>query len=157
MDSTDIETLDVDLSQKEKTLERSDKGKILVEQTPSSSKGKSMMEHTLRWLRKEVMIRNKRQKYSTEEEGMRELIEALKKLESPAKDEWTLAFVMSDQNQDLFSHVAIPPLHVDIEDLTPKDYQIREVVPGKSTVDTAILMVTMGIKEVFRHLEQDET
>lgn len=39
--------------------------------------------------------------------------------------------------------------------LTPKDYQIREL--WKLTVDTAKLMVTTRIKEVFRHLEQDET
>ena len=64
---------------------------------------------------------------------------------------------MSNQNQDLFSHVSIPPLHTDIEDLTVKDYQIKEFVQGKPIVDTTKLMITMGIKEVFRHLEQDET
>lgn len=83
MDSTDIEVPDVDLSQKEKTPERSDKGKGQAEQTPSSSKGKSLMVNTLRWLRKEVMVRNKRQQYSTKEEGIVELIEALKKPEPP--------------------------------------------------------------------------
>ena len=64
---------------------------------------------------------------------------------------------MSDQNQDLFTHVAIPPLHEDIEDLTPKDYQINEVFLGKPTMNTTKLVVTTGIKEVFRHLEQDES
>lgn len=64
---------------------------------------------------------------------------------------------MSDQNQDLFDHVAISPPHVDINNLTPKNYQIREVMLGKPTVDIAKLMVTIGMKEVFRHLEQDET
>ena len=63
---------------------------------------------------------------------------------------------MSDKNQDLFSHVTIPSLHVDIEDLTPKDYQIKEVFLGKPSMDIAELMVTTRIKEVFRHLEHDE-
>ena len=88
---------------------------------------------------------------------MRELIEALKKPMSPTTDAQTLAFVMSDQNQELFSHVAISPPHANIEDLTPKYYQIREVMLGKPTVDTTKLMVTTRIKEVFRHLEQDDT
>lgn len=60
VDSIDIEIPDVDLSQKEKTPERSDKGKSIVIQAPSSSKDKSPMEYAPRWLRKEVMIRHKR-------------------------------------------------------------------------------------------------
>lgn len=58
--STDTNILGVDLLEKEKTLERSDKGKGIVEKTPSSSKGNFLMDQILRWLRKEV-IRNKRQ------------------------------------------------------------------------------------------------
>ena len=84
---------------------------------------------------------------------MIELIESLKKPEPPLGDARTLAFVMSDQNQDLFTHVAIPPLHAYIEDLTPKNYQIKEFFLGKPTVDIVKLMVTTEIKEVFRHLE----
>lgn len=86
MDSTDTEMPDVDLSQKEKTPERSDKGKSIAVQTRSSSKDKSLMENTLRWLRKEVTVRHKRQLYSIEEEGMRELIDALKKPKKPIGD-----------------------------------------------------------------------
>ena len=83
MDSIDTEIPDVDLSQKEKTLERSDKGKSIVVQYPSSSKDKYSMEDSPRWLIKEVMVRHKKKLYSTEEEGMRELIEALEKPEPP--------------------------------------------------------------------------
>jgi len=43
------------------------------------------MEHIPRWLRKEV-IRNKRQKFTTEEEDRMELIEVLRKPESSPKD-----------------------------------------------------------------------
>ncbi len=99
------------------------------------------------------MVRHKKKLYCTKEEGIRELIEALKKLEPLMGDAKTLAFVKSDQNQDLFAHIGIPPLHVDIEDLTPKGYQIKEFLLGKLTMDNAKLMVTTRIKEVFRHLE----
>lgn len=49
--------------------------------------------------------------------------------------------------------MAIPPLQTDVEELTPRDYQIKEVMHGKPTLDTAKLMVTTRIKEVFRSLE----
>ena len=51
--------------------------------------------------------------------------------------------------------MAISPLNADVEDLTPQDYQIIEVMLGKPSLDTTRLMVTMGIKEVFRNLEQE--
>ena len=59
-------------------------------------------------------------------------------------------------NQDLFTYIFIPPLYLDNKYLTPNDYHIKEVFPGKPTMDTTKLMVTIGIKEVFNHLEQDE-
>ena len=51
--------------------------------------------------------------------------------------------------------MAIPPLGVDVEDLGPQDYHIREVMLGKLTLDTAKLMITMGMKKVFKSLEQE--
>ena len=60
------------------TINKSDKGKGLVVQAPSSSKDKYMMEDTPRWLINEVMVRHNRKLYCTEEEGMRELVEAFK-------------------------------------------------------------------------------
>ena len=86
MNSKDTEMPNVDLSQKEKIMKMSFKGKVIVKQAPSSSKDKSSMEHIPRWLRKEVMIRNKRQGYSNKEGGMGELIKALKKPKSPIDD-----------------------------------------------------------------------
>lgn len=50
----------------------------------------------------------------------------------------------------------MPPPHIDVEELTPRDYQVREIVLGKPTLDTAKLLVTTGMKEVFKNLEQDE-
>ena len=57
MDSMETKIPSVDLVQKERTPKRGDKTKGIVEKTPSSSKGKYLLEHIPRWLRKEV-IRN---------------------------------------------------------------------------------------------------
>lgn len=84
---------------------------------------------------------------------MIELFEVLKKPGSPSKDVRALAFINNYQNQDLFAQVVVPPLDTEVEDLTPHDYQIREVMLGKPTLDTTKLMVTMGMKEVFKSLE----
>ncbi len=101
---------DVDPSHKERTSKRSNKGKGLVEKSPSSSKDKSLMETTPRWLNKEVMVRTKRQLYCSEEDGTKELVEALKKPKLPTSDAQTLTFIMRNQNQDFFTHISIPPL-----------------------------------------------
>ena len=45
-----------------------------------------------------------------------EFLEVLRKPNSPPKDAQELAFVMSDHNQDLFSHIAIPPPHSNVEE-----------------------------------------
>lgn len=47
--------------------------------------------------------------------------------------------------------MAIPPL-VDVEELTPRDYQTKEFMLGKPTFDMAKLIGTMGMNEVFKHL-----
>ena len=67
-----------------------------------------------------------------------------------------MAFVNSTRNQDFFAQVAIPPENVDTEGLGAQDYQVKEVVLGRPTRDTTKLMVTMGIKEVLKKMEQDE-
>ena len=82
MGSTKIETTEDEPSQKEKTPKRSDKGKGVSEQTPSSSRGRSLLQQVPRWLRKE-MIRSKKPQFSTDEVFMIELIKVLSELESP--------------------------------------------------------------------------
>ena len=54
-------------------------------------------------------------------------------------------------------HIAIPPPHADTEQLTPKDYQIKEVIMGKPKVHTTKVMISMRMKEVFRCVDQDES
>ena len=79
------------------------------------------------------MIRNKKQQFNVNEEDMIELIEVLRKPKSPSKDARVLKFIKSDQNQDLFAQVAIPPPDSKIEVLDRQDCQIREVMLGKPT------------------------
>ena len=50
--------------------------------------------------------------------------------------------------------VAIPPLDAYVEFLCPQDSQIIEVMLNKPTLDISRLMVTMGIKGVFKSLEK---
>ena len=63
-----------------------DKGKGLAVQSPSSSMYISHLGTTPRWLKKEVMVMHKRQLYCSVDEGMKELVEALKKPELPTSD-----------------------------------------------------------------------
>jgi hypothetical protein len=89
---------DVDLSHKEKTLERSDKGKGITIQTTSSSQYISLMGTSPSWLKREVMIRMKRQLHCIGDEATKKLVESLKRLEPPIGDVQTLAFIMKNQN-----------------------------------------------------------
>ena len=49
--------------------------------------------------------------------------------------------------------MAILTLDTIIEELTPQNYQIREVMLENPRLDIAKLMVTMGMKEVVKSLE----
>ena len=149
--SKKIETIEGEPSQRERTPERSDKGKEVVEHNPSSSRGGPLVKWVPRWLRKEMM-RNKNPQFNADEEDMIELAKVLRKLESPLEEARALAFINSTQDQDLFSQVDIPPLDVDVESLGPQDYQIRKVMLGKPTLDIARLMVIMGNKGGFQEL-----
>ena len=66
---------------------------------------------------------------------MVELIKAVKKSKPPKGDTKTLNFILKNHDQDLLAHIAIPLPHVDIEYLTPKNYEIKEIVLGKPTVE----------------------
>ena len=72
----------------------SDKGKGVAEKTPSSSRGRSLLEQPPRWLHKE-MIRSKKPQFTIDEEDMIELVEVLSKLEFPSRVERALTFINS--------------------------------------------------------------
>ena len=83
------------------------------------------------------------------------MAKVLNKPESPSQEVRALAFINSTLEQYFLTQVAIPPSDADTQSLGPQDYQIREVMLGKATLDTAKLMVTMGIKEVFKSMEHE--
>lgn len=45
---------------------------------------------------------------------------------------------------------------MDTKYLTPKDYQMKEIVLGKPTVDTTKVLITASLKKVFSHLDKGE-
>ena len=102
-------------------------------------------------------MRSTKPQFHANEEDFIELAEVLNKTESLTHEAISLAFVSSTKDQDLFAQVAIPLDNIDTKILGAQDHQIKEVILGRPTLDTTILMVTMGIKGVFRNMEQEET
>lgn len=95
--STETKKIEGDPSQIEKTPRRSDKGKEVAKHTPPSSIRRPSVEHTPRWLQKEV-IRSTRPRFHTLEEDIYEIEEFLNKPESPKHEAIPLAFVKGTQN-----------------------------------------------------------
>ncbi|MDF3675362.1 hypothetical protein, partial [Enterobacter hormaechei] len=42
------------------------------------------------------------------------------------------------------------------EAVSLQDYEVKDIMLGKPTQDTSRQMMTMGVKEVLRYMEQDE-
>lgn len=92
----------------------------------------------------------------TEEERMKGLIKEKSKSEPPKGDATTLSFIMKNQDKNLLANIVIPPPHAETKELTPKDYQMKEIILGNPTKETMKVLVTIGLKEVFKHMDQDE-
>ena len=56
----------------------------------------------------------------------------------------------------MFTQVAHPPEGTDTDVVIFEDYEVKDVMLGKLTQDTARQMMSMGVKEVLKHMEQDE-
>ena len=52
--------------------------------------------------------------------------------------------------------MAHPPEGTETDAVSFEDYKVKDVILGKPTRDTARQMMTMGVKEVLKHMEQDE-
>ena len=63
---------------------------------------------------------------------------------------------MKNRDHDLLAHIVIPSPHAKTKDLTPKDYQITEVPLGNPIVDMTKVIITTGIKKVFKNLYVNE-
>lgn len=75
------------------------------------------------------------------------MIKEIKKPEPPKGDAKIFSFIMKNQDQDLLAHISIMPPHTDIEELTPKDCQIKEVVIGKPMVETKNIVINMILEK----------
>ena len=89
---------------------------------------------------------------------MDDLVKVIKKPEPPMSDVRKLALIRKNPYQDyLHIYISILPLYVDVKDLTPSVYQTKEAFLGKPTVDIAIILITTGVKEVFKQVEKYDT
>lgn len=53
--------------------------------------------------------------------------------------------------------MALPPEGSDAEGLSLEDYELKDVMLGRPTQDSAQQMMTMGVKEVLKYMEQEES
>lgn len=98
-----------------------------------------MDEEGFQFPKKEVDITNRR--------GGNDIIDKSDKSPKPPKgDARTLAYIMKNQDQDLLTHISIPSPHVDTKELTPKEYQMKEVRFGISIMDMVKVLITKGLK-----------
>ena len=67
------------------------------------------------------------------EDDICDIAEILNKLESPSHEAVSLVFVTSIQKQDLIAQVALPPKGTDVEGLSLKDYELKDVMLGRPT------------------------
>ena len=153
--STEIEITKGELSQQEKTLGRSDKGKEVVEHAPLSLRARSLAEHVPRWIQK-IIMRSTKPQFCASEEDICDIVEILNKPESPSCKATPLVFVTTTQNQELFAQVVVPPKDIDVERLGPQDNELNEVMLGRPTQDSIGLIMTIGVKQVLKNMEQDE-
>ena len=101
-------------------------------------------------------MRSTKPQFHASEDDICDIAEILNKIESPLDEVVPFAFVTTIQNQDLFSQVALPPKGIDAKRISLKDYEMKDVMLGRSTQDLAQKMMTMGVKDILKHMEQDE-
>ena len=79
----------------------------------------------------------KKPQFHALEDGICDIVEILNKLESPSHEAAPLAFITIIQNKYLFAQVALPPKGIDVEGLSLKDYELKDVMLGRPTRDLA--------------------
>ena len=101
-------------------------------------------------------MRSAKHQFCAPEDDTCDIVEILNKPESPLHDTTSFAFVTTIWNQDLFAQVALPLEGTDAEAISLEDYEVKDVMLGKPTWDSSQQIMTMGVKEVLKHMEQDE-
>ena len=90
------------------------------------------------------------------EDDICDIIEILNKLESPLHEATPFAFVTTIRNQDLFAQVALPLEGIHTKSVNLEDYEVKDVMLERPTWDSTRQIMTMGVKEVLKNMEQDE-
>ena len=81
-------------------------------------------------------MRSTKPQFCALEDDICDIVEILNKPKSPSHEAVPLAFVTTTQNQDLFPQVALPPKGIDVEGLSLKDYEMKDVMLGRPTWDS---------------------
>ena len=101
-------------------------------------------------------MRSAKNQFHALEDDICDIAKILNKPESPLHDAMSFTFVTTIRNQELFAQVARPPEGTDAKFVSLEDYEVKDIVLGKPTWDTTRQMITMGVKDVLKHMEWDE-
>lgn len=134
---------------------KSDEGKEVFEHTPSSSRTKLLERHIPRWFWKEI-IRSAKHQFHALEDDICDIAKILNKPKSPLNDATPFTFITTIWNQDLFAQVAHPLEGTYVEVVSLEDYEVKDIMLENSTQDIAQQMMTMGVKDILKNMEQDE-
>jgi len=78
-------------------------------------------------------MRNSKPQFHALEDVICDIAEILNELEFPYHEVAPLVFVTSIRNQYLFSQVALPPKGIDVKVISLKDYELKDVMLGRTT------------------------
>ena len=80
-------------------------------------------------------MRSTKPQFCASEDDICDIAEILNKLESPSHEAMSLEFITNTRNQELFAQVALPPKGTNVEGLSLKDYELKDVMLGRPTWD----------------------
>ena len=101
-------------------------------------------------------MRNAKPQFHASKDDICDIAKILNKPKYPLHDAMSFVFITTIQNQDLFAQVAHPPKGTYAESVSLEDYEVKDIMLGRPTWDTARQMMTMGVKDILKHMEQDE-
>ena len=61
-----------------------------------------------------------------------------------------MVFILKNRQDDMVAQIAIPLPNAYEEAITPKDYQVQEVILGKPSKDIAKALMTLSLKQVLQ-------
>ena len=82
-------------------------------------------------------MRTTKPQFHASEDAICDIGEILNKPDSPLHDAMPFSFVTTIWNQDLFVQVAHPPEGADAEAISLEDYEVKDIMLGRPTRDTA--------------------